>query len=204
MFPAISRLPQPGWSRATIHPDAAVTLKSVGLNPTRTALIDVLREMGAGIDAIITGDARRRAGRRHNRPQRGRAECCLDRAGDGPGHRRRAAAARRGDGRRRRHERGARRRRVARQGIRSHRGHDRGAPSDWRGSGRAGGRLAHSPWPARHCPSRDAPRPPHRDGRGRGCLGRCGQDRSSSTIPTCVGISYPSFWRDAALLGAGA
>ena len=42
---------------ASIHPDAAVTLKNVGLNPTRTALIDVLREMGAGIDAIISGDA---------------------------------------------------------------------------------------------------------------------------------------------------
>jgi 3-phosphoshikimate 1-carboxyvinyltransferase len=41
---------------ATVHPDAAVTLKNVGLNPTRTALIDVLREMGAGIDAIITGN----------------------------------------------------------------------------------------------------------------------------------------------------
>ena len=33
---------------ATVHPDAAVTLQNVGLNPTRTAMIDVLREMGAG------------------------------------------------------------------------------------------------------------------------------------------------------------
>lgn len=39
---------------ATIHPNAAVTLKSVGLNPTRTALIDVLREMGANISVSAT------------------------------------------------------------------------------------------------------------------------------------------------------
>jgi 3-phosphoshikimate 1-carboxyvinyltransferase len=42
---------------ATLHADAQITLTGVGLNPTRTALIGVLRDMGAGIDAIITGDA---------------------------------------------------------------------------------------------------------------------------------------------------
>jgi 3-phosphoshikimate 1-carboxyvinyltransferase len=34
---------------AAVHPDAEVSLPSVGLNPTRTALIDVLRDMGADI-----------------------------------------------------------------------------------------------------------------------------------------------------------
>lgn len=38
---------------ATLHPDAEVRLTGVGLNPTRTALIDVLREMGADIQ--VTG-----------------------------------------------------------------------------------------------------------------------------------------------------
>jgi 3-phosphoshikimate 1-carboxyvinyltransferase len=41
---------------ATLHPDALVTLTGVGLNPTRTALIEVLREIGADIDAIITAN----------------------------------------------------------------------------------------------------------------------------------------------------
>ncbi|MDO5701071.1 MAG: 3-phosphoshikimate 1-carboxyvinyltransferase [Bowdeniella nasicola] len=35
---------------ATVHPDADLTLPHVGLNPTRTALISVLREMGARIE----------------------------------------------------------------------------------------------------------------------------------------------------------
>ncbi len=34
---------------AAIHPDAELVLEGVGLNPTRTALIDVLREMGADV-----------------------------------------------------------------------------------------------------------------------------------------------------------
>jgi 3-phosphoshikimate 1-carboxyvinyltransferase len=33
----------------SIHPDADIRLLSVGLNPTRTALLDVLREMGADV-----------------------------------------------------------------------------------------------------------------------------------------------------------
>jgi 3-phosphoshikimate 1-carboxyvinyltransferase len=41
---------------ATVHPNAAVTLKSVGLNPTRIALIDVLREMGADIEVTAMID----------------------------------------------------------------------------------------------------------------------------------------------------
>jgi 3-phosphoshikimate 1-carboxyvinyltransferase len=34
----------------TIHPDAELTLRGVGVNPTRRAVIDLLREMGARID----------------------------------------------------------------------------------------------------------------------------------------------------------
>ena len=34
---------------ASVHPDAEIRLRLVGLNPTRTALLDVLREMGADI-----------------------------------------------------------------------------------------------------------------------------------------------------------
>jgi 3-phosphoshikimate 1-carboxyvinyltransferase len=41
---------------ATLHPDAEVRLVGVGLNPTRTALIDVLREMGADIQVMSTAD----------------------------------------------------------------------------------------------------------------------------------------------------
>lgn len=37
---------------ATIHPDADITLPHVGLNPTRIALIDALREMGADIEVV--------------------------------------------------------------------------------------------------------------------------------------------------------
>jgi 3-phosphoshikimate 1-carboxyvinyltransferase len=39
----------------SIHPDAAIRLEGVGLNPSRLAIIDVLREMGASID--VTPDA---------------------------------------------------------------------------------------------------------------------------------------------------
>jgi 3-phosphoshikimate 1-carboxyvinyltransferase len=35
---------------AAIHPDAEVTLRGVGVNPTRRALIDLLRRMGASIE----------------------------------------------------------------------------------------------------------------------------------------------------------
>jgi 3-phosphoshikimate 1-carboxyvinyltransferase len=35
---------------AAIHPDAELTLRDVGVNPTRRAVIDILRSMGADID----------------------------------------------------------------------------------------------------------------------------------------------------------
>ncbi|MGD0116298.1 MAG: 3-phosphoshikimate 1-carboxyvinyltransferase [Dehalococcoidia bacterium] len=39
---------------AVLHPNAEVTLRGVGVNPTRTGLLDVLREMGA--DVIISDE----------------------------------------------------------------------------------------------------------------------------------------------------
>jgi len=40
-----------------LHPDADLVISGVGLNPTRTALIDVLRRAGADIEATITDAA---------------------------------------------------------------------------------------------------------------------------------------------------
>jgi 3-phosphoshikimate 1-carboxyvinyltransferase len=37
---------------ASLHPDAALGLKDVGLNPSRLAIVDVLREMGADIQVV--------------------------------------------------------------------------------------------------------------------------------------------------------
>jgi 3-phosphoshikimate 1-carboxyvinyltransferase len=39
----------------TIHPDAAIRLHDVGVNPTRRSVIDLLRAMGARIDERVTG-----------------------------------------------------------------------------------------------------------------------------------------------------
>ena len=54
-----------------LDPDADITITGVGLNPTRTALVDVLRDAGAAIEATVTdatgpepvGDLRVRGGR---------------------------------------------------------------------------------------------------------------------------------------------
>jgi 3-phosphoshikimate 1-carboxyvinyltransferase len=54
-----------------IHPDADITLNGVGLNPTRTALVGLLRRMGAQVQMTVTdasgpepvGDLRVRGGR---------------------------------------------------------------------------------------------------------------------------------------------
>jgi 3-phosphoshikimate 1-carboxyvinyltransferase len=40
-----------------IHPDAELTLRDVGVNPTRRAVIDILRAMGADIEERIVDDA---------------------------------------------------------------------------------------------------------------------------------------------------
>lgn len=42
---------------AAIHPDADLTLSGVGVNPTRRAVIDILRRMGADIEETATGAA---------------------------------------------------------------------------------------------------------------------------------------------------
>jgi 3-phosphoshikimate 1-carboxyvinyltransferase len=39
-----------------LHPDAEITLTGVGLNPTRTALVDLLRRMGADVEMTVTDD----------------------------------------------------------------------------------------------------------------------------------------------------
>src|SRR5207245_10343692 len=39
-----------------IHPDAELTIRGVGVNPTRRAVIDVLREMGADVEETAGGD----------------------------------------------------------------------------------------------------------------------------------------------------
>ena len=49
---------------AALHPDAEIALSGVGVNPTRTGLLDVLREMGADIAVSQRTCRRRRAGRR--------------------------------------------------------------------------------------------------------------------------------------------
>lgn len=56
---------------AVLHPDADLTLTGVGLNPTRAALVDLLRELGADVEATLSatagpepvGDLRVRGGR---------------------------------------------------------------------------------------------------------------------------------------------
>ncbi len=56
---------------AALHPDADLTLTGVGLNPTRAALVDLLRELGADVEATVSatagpepvGDLRVRGGR---------------------------------------------------------------------------------------------------------------------------------------------
>ncbi|MER3398282.1 MAG: 3-phosphoshikimate 1-carboxyvinyltransferase [Chloroflexota bacterium] len=42
---------------AVVHPEAEVTVEGVGLNPTRTGFLDVLRLMGAEVEVRVTGEA---------------------------------------------------------------------------------------------------------------------------------------------------
>ena len=57
---------------AALHPDAEVTMTDVGLNPTRTSLLDVLRRAGADVETTVrevrsgepVGDIRARGGGR--------------------------------------------------------------------------------------------------------------------------------------------
>jgi 3-phosphoshikimate 1-carboxyvinyltransferase len=56
--PAFERVPSDPSAAAfwlvagAAHPDADLVLRSVGTNPTRRAIIDLLRRMGAGIDEV--------------------------------------------------------------------------------------------------------------------------------------------------------
>ena len=42
---------------ASIHPDAELTLRDVGVNPTRRAVVDILRGMGADIEERLVGQS---------------------------------------------------------------------------------------------------------------------------------------------------
>jgi 3-phosphoshikimate 1-carboxyvinyltransferase len=41
---------------AALHPDADLTITGVGLNPTRTALLDLLRRMGVTVETSVADD----------------------------------------------------------------------------------------------------------------------------------------------------
>ena len=154
---AISRRPRSGWSAAAALPGSRIEIEDVGLNPTRTALLDVLRRFGARVEVEVTATARRRAAR-HDR-RRGRSDRhARHRAGRGARPDRRAAGDRRARRARRRGD-GPRRRRAARQGKRSHRRAGRRLPRARhrrRGARRTDSSIAGRP-PARRGPPADAP-----------------------------------------------
>ncbi len=58
---------------AAIHPDAELTLREVGVNPTRRAVIDLLRSMGADIEERPTSASNGADERRTDRRPRRRA-----------------------------------------------------------------------------------------------------------------------------------
>ena len=47
----------PWMVAAAIHPDAGITLSGIGLNPTRTALVGLLRRMGAAVEMVVTDES---------------------------------------------------------------------------------------------------------------------------------------------------
>ena len=116
---------------ASIAPGSDLTLEHVGVNPTRTGVIDILRLMGADIeignDCEVGGepvaDLRVRAAplQGHPHPRRPGAA----------GHRRVSGALRR-RGLRRGRDGADGRRGAARQGVGSHPGHGRRAAAAWR------------------------------------------------------------------------
>ena len=103
---------------AAAVPGAAATVDGVGLNPTRTAFLDVLRRFGAEVDVIPAAAARSRAGASPSGRASGRDR---DRAARGPRLDRRAAAGRRARRVRARNDRRARRGRAPRERVRPHR-----------------------------------------------------------------------------------
>ena len=90
---------------AAALPGSRVDIDDVGLNPTRTGLVDVLRRFGARVEVDETGDVGRRAARHDHRRSaiaRGAVEIAPEEV---PGADRRAAGDRRAGGARRRGQR---------------------------------------------------------------------------------------------------
>ena len=186
---------------ATLHPDADVRLVGVGLNPTRTALLDVLREMGADIEVVQTqaADDGEPAGEVLVRSTRGlravavakdRVSALIDElpllavafaAADGTSEVRGAAELRIKESDRIAAMAGALSDAGARveelpDGWRIGRGHSRAAAVSTRGDHRVAMAMAVAAW----------------SGVAQGVT----LDDAS-----CVSVSYPSFWRDAASVG---
>ena len=84
VVPGDSLSAAPWLVAAALHPDAEVTMTGVGLNPTRTALLDVLRRAGAEVETTVRERAIGRAGRRHPCPRWWTAGARDDRAGPMP------------------------------------------------------------------------------------------------------------------------
>ncbi len=59
---------------ALIVPESGLTIHGVGLNPTRSALLDFLAEMGAQIKILDVSSTGRRTNRRRADPQIARSE----------------------------------------------------------------------------------------------------------------------------------
>ena len=173
---------------AAAIPGSRIEIENVGLNPTRTALLDVLRRFGARVDSrdVTTTDGGEPQGTVVGRTRPRPADRDPARRDPGP-HRRAAGHCGAGGARRPRH--GQRRRRIARQGKRSHRGAGRRFPRARPRRRRAARRLRGRGQPGRAGSSaerrrrRRARRPPHGHGlRHRGA--RRPTDRRRSTAPT--------------------
>ena len=99
--PAISRPRRSCIAAAQLVPGSRVDVRGVGVNPTRTGLLEVLRDMGGRVEIVPRGDAAGRAGRATSAPSsaelaarshRRRARAARDRRGAGPLRARRAGA----------------------------------------------------------------------------------------------------------------
>ena len=126
---------------AAAFPGSRVEIEDVGLNPTRTALLDVLRRFGAASTVARAGRDARRANRRGTVVvEHDRTGSVDDRARRGARPHRRTAGHRGARGPRRR-GRGQRRGRAARQGKRPHHGAGRRIPRAGHRRRRAARRL---------------------------------------------------------------
>ena len=133
---------------AAALPGSDVTIEDLGLNPSRTALFDVLARAGAQVDRVVDAQPAGRAARQRAHPPRG---TCGRWSSPPTRCRRSSTSCRRWPpwrprGRTARHRRG----RAARQGERPHLGARRG-PARARGRHRrVPGRLPHPRRPAAH------------------------------------------------------